>query len=470
MDVGLLNDDEDRLSASSELPRSLGARGVLLIGFFWVCGGFYGNEALVTLAPAGVVLAVLGAMPFLFAIPVSLIMAELSAMLPVSGGQAVFVEAACGEVVGLQNACWLLLVVLADASIYPQLAAQYAAGWCGAQSWVPTTLKAGMVCVTAAAHSRGNGSTEAASAFVALVVMAPCAAFIGLGLPRLLASDVLARGFEGAASETDAGMLLAWILWNFSGWSSFGAIAGEVKRPVARTLLRGILGLVPVVFILQACPVLVSLAAEPDAGKYEAGFFAAIARRLGGAGLAVPFAIGAQFSNLGYHSSQMVTAQRTLYFLAEERSGRRVGGAAAGPGLRGYLLEAPRDGVRRIYVLACALASLCLINVPYRILLTVEIALYSVSKMLFLLSFLVLRRSRPNVPRPFVVPGGPLGAVVCAALPATVVGASLVLTFFGDWLPGPAYGGLAPFPGFHLTLCAGLVAAIFGATRITNAW
>ena len=59
-------------------------------------------------------------MPLLFCVPVALITAELAGMHPVSGGQAAFVERAFGAGVGLQNACWVLLVVLADASIYPR--------------------------------------------------------------------------------------------------------------------------------------------------------------------------------------------------------------------------------------------------------------------------------------------------------------------------------------------------------------
>lgn len=472
------------------------------------------------LAPAGVLVAALAAMPVLFCVPVSLIMAELSAMLPRSGGQAVFVEAALGATVGLQNACWILLSVLCDASIYPQLAAAYARSWCGGAAWVPGAVKTVMVVLTTLAHLRGTAATENLSGVVVALVMGPCAAFVGAGLPRLARSDVLARGFAGARA-TDASMLLSWVLWNFSGWSSFGSVAGEVRRPVARTLLRGILGLIPVVFALQALPVLVSLAVEPDTAKcvrsrralwefqgprlrrYEAGYFAHVARVLGGAALAAPFAVGAQFSNVGYHSSQMIAAQRTLHFIVEDHFGVRA--PPGGAPWRRFLFDAPPDGVRRAR--GAPASSFLFRQKTKKHLGTCSRAARRPSRSSTCPTRSCSRsRSRSTASasssssRPSSSSGarGPTarGRSPCpaaASAPRTARArprsssaraSSLPSSGFGfagvffssslprdarsqDWLgPDLAYdGGATPFKGFRLALGAGLVAAVYAATR-----
>ena len=196
-------------------------------------------------------------------------------------------------------------------------------------------------------------------------------------------------------------------------------------------------------------------------GHYDAGYFAVIARRLGGDVLYGFFAVGAQFSNVGYHSSQMVAAQRTLYYIVEEHWAFEPEKCAALPR---YLRTPPADGVARVYVLACAGASLGLAFVPWKALLQVEIALFSVSKMFFIASFLFLRVKKPKARRPFAIPGGFVGAALVAAGPSLVVGANVVLTFFGDWLDPAA--PVPPFPGFNLALCAGLAAAVFAATTL----
>jgi amino acid transporter len=112
-------------------------------------------------------------MPLLFCVPVALITAELAGMHPVSGGQAAFVERAFGAGVGLQNACWVLLVVLADASIYPQLGEAYARELVPSNRWAPVALKVAMVLATAAAHAGGASATERASAVVGASVLWP---------------------------------------------------------------------------------------------------------------------------------------------------------------------------------------------------------------------------------------------------------------------------------------------------------
>ena len=46
LDEPLLDDDvASRRSGPSELSRTIGVRGVVLIGLFWVTGGFFGNES-----------------------------------------------------------------------------------------------------------------------------------------------------------------------------------------------------------------------------------------------------------------------------------------------------------------------------------------------------------------------------------------------------------------------------------------
>ena len=57
LDEPLLDgEDASRRSGPSELSRTIGVRGVVLIGLFWVTGGFFGNESLVELAPRRVAL------------------------------------------------------------------------------------------------------------------------------------------------------------------------------------------------------------------------------------------------------------------------------------------------------------------------------------------------------------------------------------------------------------------------------
>ena len=99
--------------------------GLFFMGFFWVCGGPYGGEGLMQLAPSGVIFTVYLATIFVYAIPVSLINAELAVAIPEDGGIVVWVQRAFGDAIGGHNAWWCYASYCFDAAVYPLLAATY---------------------------------------------------------------------------------------------------------------------------------------------------------------------------------------------------------------------------------------------------------------------------------------------------------------------------------------------------------
>ena len=87
----------------------IGVWGLLVIGFFWVHGGIYGNEAMLMAAPPVHVFVMLGLVPFVYSLPIALIVAELSTAFPEDGGYVVWVREACGQVIGSLAGLLLLL-------------------------------------------------------------------------------------------------------------------------------------------------------------------------------------------------------------------------------------------------------------------------------------------------------------------------------------------------------------------------
>jgi amino acid transporter len=70
----------------------MGFGALFFMGFCWVCGGIYGSEALVQLAPAGVLFSSLLLMIPLYTLPIALINAELAVAIPEDGGLVVWVQ------------------------------------------------------------------------------------------------------------------------------------------------------------------------------------------------------------------------------------------------------------------------------------------------------------------------------------------------------------------------------------------
>ena len=98
---------------------------MVVVGFFWVHGGIYGNEAMLMAGPPLYVFILLGIVPFVYSLPIALIVAELSSAFPEDGGYVVWVQEACGKRIGSHHAYWVWVIYVVDAAIYPVLVANY---------------------------------------------------------------------------------------------------------------------------------------------------------------------------------------------------------------------------------------------------------------------------------------------------------------------------------------------------------
>jgi amino acid transporter len=103
--------------------RRLGLASVTVIGFFWVSGGVYGCEELISAAPPLVVCGFTLGVALAFALPNALMTAELATAFPADGGAVAWVRASFGPTVGLHHAAWVWLTSLLDAAVYPQVIA-----------------------------------------------------------------------------------------------------------------------------------------------------------------------------------------------------------------------------------------------------------------------------------------------------------------------------------------------------------
>ena len=105
--------------------KKIGVWGMVVVGFFWVHGGIYGNEAMLMAGPPLYVFIMLGIVPFVYSLPIALIVAELSTAFPEDGGYVVWVQEACGKTIGSHHAYWVWIIYVVDAAIYPVLVANY---------------------------------------------------------------------------------------------------------------------------------------------------------------------------------------------------------------------------------------------------------------------------------------------------------------------------------------------------------
>ena len=337
-----------------ETPQGISALGLVSVGFFWVAGGSYGNEALILAAPPGILLLGVGAVGLVYGVPLALITAELGTGFPAAGGMAQGGELAFGETIGAHNAWWIWISYVVDSAIYPVLAARYLALYVGEDqvSWLDEKLYASfIVFVMTVVKLMGRSVLEYLSTVLAVIALAPSLIYWPAGLAKagvdweyvlsvegdpctLLATEVActapnatsctwsddpllgaAAGADPDGSDDsswgswsdsegpgceglDLSLLVSYVLWLYSGFMSLGTLAGELADPV-RAYWTALLILVPSVVTLNCMPLIVSVTLDHDRNNFSPGYFQVLAGGVTGDWMKTVYFIGSQVSLYG---------------------------------------------------------------------------------------------------------------------------------------------------------------------------
>ncbi|KAG8457234.1 hypothetical protein KFE25_009813 [Diacronema lutheri] len=450
--------------------RKIGLLGFVTIGFFWVHGGIYGNESLLHAAPPLYLFLMLLIVPFVYSLPIALIVAELASAWPEDGGYVVWVAQACGRTVGLHHGMWVWWIYLVDAAIYPVLVAHYLDSDDRPLGAVGRGAVAmGTIALVTAINMNGVDAMVRFNTLLTVVSLAPTLIFTLWGLPRVRLAPLTAS--EG---ELHWSLMVSWVLWLYCGFFSLGTLAGELEHP-RRTFLGALAILFPAVLLLNTVPLAVALAIDPDPANFSPGHFNTVAARLAGAWLGRAFQLGAIVCLVGLYNAAIVTAERSLAWIVDQgvHGGQRssaAGGGAASSGRssprsaptaaldwatpkaelishtglsalggahalrrRAHLpracisrealsawLCAPRSGIAPVYQIVNAALACVLAWLPYTFLVEFSMLLSVPSICLFMWAFIRLRYLAPNRARPFTVPGGNGLAVAITLIPVSI--------------------------------------------------
>ena len=407
-------------SPRGDSEKKIGVLGMVVLGFFWVSSGIYGNEAMLMAAPPLYVFVLLAVVPFIYSLPIALIVAELSSAFPEDGGYVVWVQEACGRRIGSHHAYWVWVIYVVDAAVYPVLVANYVDTMLPMGEITRGLLAMSIVLGVTAINLAGTDVMVKFNTLLAVVSLAPTLVFTLLGLPSVSIERCLAS--EG---DVDWTLLVSWTLWLYCGFFSLGTLAGEIRNP-RYTFTMSIAILFPTVLVLNSVPLAVALGLDDRLDHYSAGYFNVLAGRVGGPLLDRGFQLGANVCLVGLYNAAVLTAERSLAFLVQTQLGDTISIFAASRG-RGWagralqsLLSTSKTGVAPLYILVNAACAAVLVWMPYTLLVEFSMLLSVPSILLFMWSFVALRIQRPFADRPFLIPGGLPVAVLMTVVPVAI--------------------------------------------------
>src|SRR5436853_848338 len=382
--------------------------------FFMVSGGTYGTEDIVHGAGYGKAILILLLTPVLWSLPTAFMIGELSSALPFEGGYYAWVRRAMGNFWGFQEA-WLSLVAsIFDMAIYPTLFVLYLERLF---PWFRTGYRGvivalAVVIVCALMNIAGVKVVSTTSLWLFFALSAPFIAIVCLAPFKIGA--LLNAATQPTTSTVDilGGLLIC--MWNYMGWDNASTIATEVERP-QRTYPRAMLTAVLIVSLSYVVPVAAMWMTGLPASAWETRFWADIAGLLGGPLLRIGLALGGMISGFGMFNALVRSYSRLPLAMAQDGMLPRMFGKLQ-----------PRTRAPWVAILVCAVGWAMCLGLGFERLVTIDILLYGASLSLEFTALIVLRVREPELPRPFRVPGGMLGAVAVGIAPMLLLGFSVI--------------------------------------------
>lgn len=180
-------------------------------------------------------------------------------------------------------------------------------------------VKAFTVAMALAANVFGVDFVSNFSALLLVFIMGPFVAIIVAGWSGMQPPSLLL--FVPPPTDLTLGLFLATLVWQYQGWDTIGALAGEVKD-VGRTYPRGVFLALVMNTLTFVVPVAFGWLISPHLHLWQAGYFSAIAESLG-AWIGTWMLLAAGIANLAQCTAQLSSSSYSLAALGELGFGPR---------------------------------------------------------------------------------------------------------------------------------------------------
>ncbi|GAB4857927.1 hypothetical protein Ancab_015832 [Ancistrocladus abbreviatus] len=409
-----VNIGETLPSPKAEKFKKISVLPLVFLVFYEVSGGPFGVED--SVGAAGPLLALVGFLvfPFIWSIPEALITAEMGTMFPENGGYVVWVSSALGPYWGFQQGWLKWLSGVIDNALYPVLFLDYLKSAVPfLQHRYPRSI-AVLILTGGLTYMNYRGLTVVGwvAVLLGVVSMLPFVVMGLLAIPRLKPS----RWLVVDLGNVDWNTYLNTLFWNLNYWDSISTLAGEVDKP-KKTLPKALFYALILVVSAYFFPLLAGTGAiKLNQALWTDGYFADVAKIIGGVWLSWWIQGAAAMSNMGMFVAEMSSDSFQLLGMAE----------------RGMLPEffgkRSRHGTPLVGILFSASGVVLLSWLTFSEIVAAENFLYCFGMILEFIAFIVLRIKQPAAPRPYKIPVGTVGAVLMCIPPTILICVVLALS------------------------------------------
>jgi amino acid transporter len=408
----------------------------VFVMYSYTTGGPFGLEEQVTTSGPGLTLLYHLLLPLFWCIPVSLAAAELTTAMPVEGGFYRWVRAAYGNFWGFLAGWWNWSASWLLGATYAVLFSDYLRFYFpGLVGWKHYVVSLALIAFLAFINIRGMQMVGALATTLEILILLPVVVLCIVAATKWHHNPFTPFIPPHVPRFQVFGVGLALGLWLYSGYEQMSSVAEEVDNP-QRNYPLALALVVPLSIATYFLPTLLSLAALGNWQDWTTAYFSKAAFLIGGPWLGLAMTFAAIVTNISILNATVLTSTRMPSAMAED----------------GYLpsffaAKHKRFGTPWIAILISSLIYALLSFQTLAQLLTVYIWLRILVTVLTVLAAWRLRKTMPDVARPFRIPWGRAGLlyVVFAPMLMGIFALAGSDRFALKWGPIPVLLGVAAF-------------------------
>jgi amino acid transporter len=398
---------------------------LVMLLYFWTCGGPFGFEP--TVQAAGPLAALLGlpAIALFWATPQILMSAELSLAINDNGGQFQWPLRAFGPFLSWMNGYNLLVCSFISQGLTTTLVLEYST-YKPPTVAVEVAIKLAIVTLMMLINFLGAKTVSLISmlstpfilgCFVVLAIVAAVrGSFDGFQWSSII-DDHPSPFFE----KTQWGLYFSTLVWSFGGFDSIGSAAGEVAGGL-RSFACAFILTIPLVMINYAVPVLVGYGIQRDYVTWESGYFSTIGGMVS-SGIGKMMIVAAVLCSAASLNAAYVPCSRVIWASARQR-----GRLQLFPRLFSYSVRIGKVVVPFTATILSAFMTWLASMFPYNAGVQIYLLFRLVNLAIEFASLVRLRFSEPDLPRPYKIPGGwPATLLLCVPVVAVMVMAGFTI-------------------------------------------
>ena len=398
----------------------------VFVMYSYTTAGPFGLEDQVTTSGPGLTLIYHLVIPFFWCIPISLVAAELTTAMPVEGGFYRWSRAAFGDfwgfLAGWWNWCASFLLGASSAVLFTDYIRFFFPQVTG---WRHYLVCVAIIAAIAYVNVRGIAMVGRVATVLEIAILLPVAAMCVMSVRLWRHNPFVPLVPPHTPMFQVFGVGLALGIWLYSGYEQLSTVAEEVEDP-QRTYPRALAWVIPLSIATYFVPAACALAALGNWQQWNTGYFSEAARLIGGPSLGFAITVAAGITSIALLNSTVLTTTRMPFAMAED----------------GYLSDFlarrhPIFGTPWIAILLSAAIYCALAWVSFTQLIAVYAWLRIATSIMTVLSAWQLRRTAPEMPRTFRIPGGKAGLVYAVAAPVVMSAVALLASDRFGMIWGP---------------------------------